>query len=786
MNIIKDFTNQNQHPIQPDIQMAKRFLSFISQCDENDNHFSFQTFPEKENQSKPFARILSDTIEDHEDLLINLNKQEAGIFVTVNKTDGKGRKKDNIIEGRTFFIDLDGASLEPVLEAPISPHLIVESSPGRYHAYWIVENIKLEYFSDIQKQLSSRFGSDPQVNDLGRVMRLPGFFHHKKDPFFTKIIEESGEQPIQFQKFLDNFKIKLLTNTNSFDKVDSDKNNPILKALDQQGLLIQKQSHPKGCWTIQCPWKHLHSKEDKGTKYYEPNTNSYSEHGFKCFHQHCENKNIYDLTSFLNVTFVTDSNPLPLFRKIKEPMPFPCDALGKTLGSISKTLQRVIKAPDAICGQSVLATACLCAQPYANIGIDGREFPLSLYFITVAESGDRKSATDKIVLAPIYMWQKMQSNIYVEENRKYRLLKETWEERKKRWLKKEPEKNMFFDEKAPIEPIQSLMLFEEPTYEGIVKYFDNCGFPSIGLFSDEGGRFFGGHAMNRDNMLKTLAGLSSFWDGKPISRLRSEDGASLLYGRRFCLHLLIQENIFCDLMKNSLFDLQGFLPRCLIAFPASTAGQRPYLEENINYNSDFKSYRIAINNLLDQQLPIALPPAPQNELVPRLLTLSPEAKREWIIFHDRIDSELPKNKEFYVIRRFASKIPEQVLRLSGVLSLIENPKAETINSDCLKKGIQLSEYYLNERLRIHGYSSINPNLICAQELLNWFWGKGLFQVGLTTIYQYGPSSLGIRNAENARKIINILEAHGWVIKTPNLFINNVKNKEAWTILPPQT
>lgn len=54
----------------------------------------------------------------------------------------------------------------------------------------------------------------------------------------------------------------------------------------------------------------------------------------------------------------------------------------------------------------------------------------------------------------------------------------------------------------PIAPLHPLTLVEEPTYEGIVKYLD-IGQPSIGLFSDEGGRFFGGHAMSRDNQIKT-------------------------------------------------------------------------------------------------------------------------------------------------------------------------------------------------------------------------------------------------------------------------------------------
>ena len=75
------------------------------------------------------------------------------------------------------------------------------------------------------------------------------------------------------------------------------------------------------------------------------------------------------------------------------------------------------------------------------------------------------------------------------------------------------------------------MTCEEPTYEGLVKALDT-GWPSMGIFSDEGGRFLGGHGMNSENQLKTISGLSKMWDGKAITRTRAGDGSHKIYGRR--------------------------------------------------------------------------------------------------------------------------------------------------------------------------------------------------------------------------------------------------------------
>jgi hypothetical protein len=100
---------------------------------------------------------------------------------------------------------------------------------------------------------------------------------------------------------------------------------------------------------------------------------------------------------------------------------------------------------------------------------------------------------------------------------------EDWQNAKKRRNSNPSEETEQLDE--PVLPIMPIIIVEAPTYEGLVKYLE-YGQPSVGLFSDEGGRFLGGNAMNRDNLLKTLAGLSSIWDAKPnkpITRMRSGD-----------------------------------------------------------------------------------------------------------------------------------------------------------------------------------------------------------------------------------------------------------------------
>jgi len=172
----------------PDLGMAKRFLQILAQ--KNEPIFAFQTFADRQIENGSLlSKIFCGTFEQYQHELTELHQKGAGVFVAINCTDGKGRKTENITSVRAIFVDLDGSPLEPILSAPLAPHLIIESSPKRYHAYWVVEEMPRENFSFMQKQFIELFQADPKVHDLPRVMRLPGFYHQKGSPFLTRIIQ---------------------------------------------------------------------------------------------------------------------------------------------------------------------------------------------------------------------------------------------------------------------------------------------------------------------------------------------------------------------------------------------------------------------------------------------------------------------------------------------------------------------------------------------------------------------------------------------------------------------
>src|SRR5208337_791305 len=174
----------------PDKAEAARFLSLL---DAHATFFTFQTFDDvvlennKKRKDPKLLRALRGSLDKCWDEIVRLNEQGAGVFVTVNETDGKRRTGENIVRVRALFADLDGAPLEPILQHAPEPTIVVESSPRRYHIYWIATGVRLEAFGDKQKMIAARFNGD-DVHDLPRVMRLPGFVHRKTVPFLTRVI----------------------------------------------------------------------------------------------------------------------------------------------------------------------------------------------------------------------------------------------------------------------------------------------------------------------------------------------------------------------------------------------------------------------------------------------------------------------------------------------------------------------------------------------------------------------------------------------------------------------
>lgn len=482
----------------------------------------------------------------------------------------------------------------------------------------------------------------------------------------------------------------------------------------------------------------------------------------------------------------TGTAPEPLRRPVPPPEPYPVKELGPILAPACQSLRRVIQAPDAICGASLLAAASLAVQGLADVTNGGRVHPLSLWFLSVAESGERKSAVDSEAMRPAREHEKGLAHAYDAEAEIHRAAMEEWEARcgKARSVAKKSGGAGLAEAlrdigPAPPPPLRPIVIAGDFTAEGLAKLLA-AGLPSMGAFTDEAAVVFGGHAMSKETVTRTAGTLCKLWDSGSLDRIRAGDGPVKLWGRRLALHLMGQPVIAERALSDDVLAGQGFLARCLLAWPESTAGSRPYRHENLADDPALIRYRARAADLLAR--PMQMADGARNELALPLLSLSPDAFQFWEGLHNAIEAAMAPGGRFATVKAWASKTPEQALRIAGVLTLFENADARAIDAATMERAAELALWHLGEAARLAGTAALSPEVRDAEALLAWMHDNRHARVYSTMALNRGPAR--IREAETFRQAMAELERAGWAVPVEGGAVMDGRHRRhVWDVLP---
>jgi phage/plasmid primase-like uncharacterized protein len=460
-------------------------------------------------------------------------------------------------------------------------------------------------------------------------------------------------------------------------------------------------------------------------------------------------------------------SPQPLMRELPPADPFPIEALGGVLAPAARAIHDRVRAPLAICGQSVLAAATLAVQGHADVELPtGQKRPLAEFYLTVAATGERKTSADIEALGPVRKREAALHEEYGANRHDYENSQLAWEKARDAAIRAVRPKGdrdaikYLLDQlgPAPDAPLIAMLTCPEPTYEGLCKAFQ-LGYPSLGIFAGEGGQFIGGHGMSDEAKLRTIAGLSAVLDGEPIKRVRA-DGATVLPGRRLTTHLMAQPDVASEMLNDPLLISQGLLSRVLTTAPDAASGTRLWRPPSPEAAIAMEQYDAKMLKILEAPLPLA--DGAQNTLAPRTLRLAPAAGRLWIAFYDHIEKELASGGSLEPIRGLANKLPEHAARIAGVLALVGDIDTTEVAPVAMERGIELAQHYAVEGLRLYGASRVRAELGLSQALLDWLLSRAEPVVSLPCIYQLGPGA--IRDKAREAKIAGILEDHGYLAR----------------------
>lgn len=488
----------------------------------------------------------------------------------------------------------------------------------------------------------------------------------------------------------------------------------------------------------------------------------------------------------MNETAFTPEGPQLLLREIAPGAPYPVEALGPLRAAV-QAVQGMTQAPLAIPAQSALAVASLAVQGFADVETLGGTRPTSLYALTVAGSGERKSACDAPLMAALRAYEREQSKAYREDMRAWETAYKLWEdarekifsEAKKAKGEKRTAAQADLDSlgQPPTAPVVPDRTVSEPTFEGLTKLFAH-GQPSLGVFSDEGGQFLGGHAMNSENRQKTLAAFNDLWQGNPIRRTRGGDGHITLYGRRLAVHLMVQPTVAHGFMADPLAVDTGFLPRFLICEPPSAIGTR--MQANARRDDmALAAFAERLRDILESPLPMD---PETRELEPRILPLAPEARALLVAFSDAIEAAQAPGADLAHISGTASKAAEQAARIAGVLTLWRDLNAPQVQPDDMASGIVLAQFYLAEASRLASAALVSSEIDKAEKLRRWLlesWPHP--EITVRDVVRRGPNVL--RESPKARAALGILEKHGWLaLMDAGTVVRGAARAEAWAMV----
>ncbi|WP_137700024.1 YfjI family protein [Marimonas lutisalis] len=475
--------------------------------------------------------------------------------------------------------------------------------------------------------------------------------------------------------------------------------------------------------------------------------------------------------------------PQPLIREAPAASLYPVAALGPLMVP-ADALARATEAPLALCAGSVLAAASLAVQGLRDVQTLGGARPVSLFLLTVAESGERKSTADRLAMRGVRTFEGDLRQDYDDARASWSDAKEVWERQRGAILKradKNPDTtraDLAALGPQPQPPLRPQIVTGAATMEGIVKNLPELR-ASLGIMTDEGGLLLGGHSMKAENKLATLATLAAMWDGSTLDRWRAGDGIAAHEGRRFSAHLLIQPSAAEAFLADPLANGQGLLARFLTCQPQSRIGYRDRMAPDANAEAELDRFADRITALLGRDL--ALAEGRRNELAPPVLPLSREARALLEAFARETEWAQAPGRRFENCRAFASKAAEHAARLAAVLALYADPDAPEVTAEAMANGIDLARFYLEEAARVQNAAVIPPHIADAERMRRWLlgsWEEDCISVKVAA--NRGPFKI----TERTRNALRLLEKYKWLIEEPGAVVDGAHRREAWRVVRP--
>ncbi|EPG9256226.1 YfjI family protein [Providencia rettgeri] len=468
---------------------------------------------------------------------------------------------------------------------------------------------------------------------------------------------------------------------------------------------------------------------------------------------------------------------------------FPLNAFPQDLKEVILDLREETQAPEPLIASSVLSALSLALQDKLDIQVTTSiQSPVSLFFLVIANSGERKTSVDRRVLAPIYEHDRISAQNYEVLMAKYSAEHKIWkakekailasiEKKAKKGLATELEDAQYLahSKLCPKLPKNEKRIYNNVTPEALqLNMFLHQS--NIGLIADEGANILDRKVMN------DLSFLNSIWDGHSFQVERKTMQSFQIENGRITLSVMVQQAIFEEYLKKQGIKAKGsgFFARCLpvlIDEQLSTQGSR--------FIRDYSNNHHTYIELFHQKICSYLKASCQEHR--ECIAFDPQAELEWKGIYNDIEEQLRRGGDYENIRDTASKMANNIARLSALLSYFERGTAP-IDKVSVGQAKDICLWYMEQANNLFGALEWNEEVKLLDWLDYFYRRENCNSIRKNDIRKYGPNSL--RRGKRLDVVLQRLEREGcidieqcerqslWVCQGPTFF-NNSYTKKQW-------
>ena len=423
-----------------------------------------------------------------------------------------------------------------------------------------------------------------------------------------------------------------------------------------------------------------------------------------------------------------DSEPIPT--------PWPSDCLPDGLQQAVEAIADEVQAPIALAAFAVLGSVAHLAMRLTNANHPKvGAMPCSLFLLSQAQSGDRKSACFNLATYPISKLERDARELHKKDSEQIRCEADA--------AKGKTEKAETLAQIAP----DPRTLYTDGTIQKIESDFVNGSAPALSFSTDEGASLLAGHSLKSDTRAASLGSLTKLFDGGGVQRDRVLDGQSgFRFDVRFGLFLSAQPVVLQSTLSDPMLRGQGFLARFLFAAPQSLAGTRfldpSRLHSKASDRAEIRAYWADIAYM-------AAAPLSLNEhggLELQTIRMENEAQKVWLAFFNETEQRQAAEGDLNHLSAFASRAGELAARIAAVYAAYRHygqrcDMGLAVTQDDMQRACRLVGYSLNEWQAQANSSNLSQREIDAKQLLDVLHGKAWADTTRQLIAQNAPNRL---------------------------------------------